>query len=116
MIGAAAVIAFVVTAGIFIPAIGAIVERARTPASVEPTSLPDQVLVCARSYIRAAEPATLTFEEARTRDGRDPVVVSGAPDLGCPAGVCVEGDMCLPVVYVVAGSDRYVAFELEGGP
>jgi hypothetical protein len=55
-IGGAAVIAFVVTLGIFVPAMGAILEGAGTPVVRDPATLPEQILVCDREFARSPTP------------------------------------------------------------
>jgi len=116
VVGAAAIIAFVVTIGIFVPAIGVIVEQARTPVVSDPASLPGMILVCDREYTRSATSEPRTLAAVRAGGDPDPAVVSGLPTGGCPTGVCVEDGMCSTVVYVLAGPDHYVAYELQGGP
>ncbi len=115
MIGAAAVIAFVVTVGIFVPALGELASGG-VVTRADPQALPSGILVCGREYAPAAEPVELTLEEVRSRDGRDPTVVSAAPDAGCPTGVCIDGGLCLPVVHVRTAADRYIEYELQEGP
>jgi hypothetical protein len=114
VIGAAAVIAFIVTVGIFLPALGALTSGGIV-TQADPRALPAQILVCGREYGPSAEPVERTLEEVRLRDGRDPTLVSAVPDAGCPTGVCVEGGLCLPVVYVRTPSERYIEYELQEG-
>lgn len=112
-IGAAGVVAFVVTLGIFVPAIGALMSGTSSRAS-SAADLPAQLLVCDREYARDTLGAR-TLDELRIADGREPTVVS-TPVAGCPADVCLDGGMCLPVVYARLADDTYVGYELQGGP
>jgi hypothetical protein len=114
-IGGAAVVAFVMTVGVFLPAIGALTSGG-VVTEANPGALPAGILVCDREYAPAADPEELTLEEVRRRDGRDPTVVSAVPDAGCPTGVCIEGGLCLPVVHVRTASDRYIEYALQEGP
>jgi hypothetical protein len=114
VIGGAAVIAFVVTIGIFLPAIGALTSGGLV-TQADPRALPAEILVCDREYTPVAEPEELTLDEVRRRDERDPMVVSAIADAGCPTGVCIEGGLCLPVVYVRTASDRYIEYVLQEG-
>lgn len=114
-IGGAAVVAFVVTVGVFLPAIGALTSGSVVTVA-DPGALPAAILVCDREYAPAADPEELTLEEVRGRDGRDPTVVSAVPDAGCPTGVCIEGGLCVPVVHVRTASDRYIEYLLQEGP
>jgi hypothetical protein len=92
------------------------IDEVGTPASHDPATLPEIILVCGYEYARPSEPPTLSLDEVQQRDGRAPVIVAGAADAGCPDGTCVNGGMCLPAVYVATGTDRYVAYELQDGP
>ncbi|MEO5965820.1 MAG: hypothetical protein ABIR11_10180 [Candidatus Limnocylindrales bacterium] len=112
-VGAAAVVAFVLTVGVFLPSIDAIVTQATSVGSRTAAPLPDTILVCNREYAKGSSGAS-TLESIRASADREPVVVSTDP--GCPSGVCLEGGLCLTVVYLNAGPDAYVAFELLEGP
>jgi hypothetical protein len=116
IVGAAAVFAFVVTIGIFVPALGQLGAASADAGVDEPSQLPELILVCDREYARAASPVVLTQAELDTVGGPAPTVVSTLPDAGCPSGTCLEGGMCLAVVYLRMATDRYVAYELEDGP
>jgi|1186.fasta_scaffold33881_1 hypothetical protein len=106
-IGVAAVVAVVMTIGIFLPAIGAMTSRAIRP--VEAASLPAQISVCDRDYGRSSG-APKSVADVRAADGTDPVVVGASG--GCPAGVCGATGTCLDVVYLQTTDDRYAAYEL----
>ena len=56
-IGGAAVIAFVMTVGVFLPAIGELSARLSGPTAADPADLPAQILVCGREYAPAPNPA-----------------------------------------------------------
>lgn len=116
IVGAAAVLAVVVTVGMFVPAIGVVISALSGPTTADPANLPEQILVCDRDYAPSAGREELTLAEVTARDGRTPTIVSAAPDAGCPTGVCVADGMCLTVVYVRTPSDRYIAYELQDGP
>ena len=107
VIGAAALVAIVVTIGIFLPAIGAVLSGAPAPGDVSP--LPATISVCPRDYAPAGDP--LSLAAVRAADGRDPVVV-GASSSGCPTGVCVTDGRCLSVFYVRTTEDTYAPYRV----
>jgi hypothetical protein len=106
-IGGAAVIALVVTVGIFLPALGELTAGGIRP--VDAASLPDAVLVCDHDYSRATT-GLLSIADVRAADGRDPVVVGSTSS--CPSGVCVANGACLDQVYVATTDGRYAAYVL----
>ena len=110
-VGCAAVIALVVTVGIFLPALGALTAGGIRPVDAE--SLPATILVCDRDYARGSTVLD-TITQVHDRDGKDPTVVGVSNS--CPNGVCMAGGACLTVVYVATTNDRYAAYELQGGP
>jgi len=116
VVGAAAVFAFVVTIGIFVPALGQLGAGTADAGLDDPSQLPELILVCDREYVRAGEPVVLTLVDVEAIDGPAPTIVSTVPDAGCPSGTCLEGGLCQAVVYVRLATDRYVAYELESGP
>jgi hypothetical protein len=114
LLGGAAVVAFVVTFGVFLPALGEIGRMGQDPAS-----LPRQLTVCDRTWDRGQDVTRLTAEEVFARDDRDPIVVTEAGPGVCPAGVCgadaAASDACASVIYVQRGEDEFVRYELVAG-
>src|SRR5690349_23052780 len=107
-LGGAAVVAIVVTIGIFVPALGAMFSGAPTPVDV--ANLPATITVCSVEYtLVAATPESL--EAARTRAGAEPVVVGVRPT--CPDGVCVRNGACLDVVFLKTTDDRFVPYTVQ---
>jgi hypothetical protein len=107
-LGAAAVVAVVVTIGIFVPALGALVSNAPDP--VDASNLPATITVCDVEYsLAAAAPETL--EAARARAGGEPVVVGVRAT--CPEGVCVRNGACLSTVFLKTTDDRFVPYAVE---
>jgi hypothetical protein len=110
LLGGAAVIAFVVTAGVFLPALGELGRMGQDPAS-----LPRQLTVCDRTWDRGQDVTRLTAEEVFARDDREPIVVTEAGPGVCPTGACGAvgtGGDCATVIYVQKGEDEYVPYEL----
>ena len=111
LLGGAAAIAFVVTFGVFLPALGEIGRVGQDPAS-----LPRQLTVCDRTWDRGPDVTRLTAEEVFARDDREPIVVTEAGPGICPAGACGAGPArtgaCASVIYVQKGEDEYVRYEL----
>jgi hypothetical protein len=111
LLGGAAVIAFVVTVGIFLPALGQIGRMGQDPAS-----LPGRLSVCDRTWDRGQDVTGLTAEEVFARDDREPIVVTASGPGACPTGACgadaAANEGCATVVYVQKGEDRYVRYEL----
>ena len=108
-LGAAAVIAVVVTIGIFIPALGAMFSNA--PAPVDATALPTSIVVCDVGYaLVSATPELL--DAARVRAGGVEPVVVGVRGT-CPDGVCVRNGACLDVVFVKTTDDRFAPYAVE---
>ena len=104
-------IAFVVTVGIFLPALGELGRMGQDPAS-----LPRQLTVCDRTWdrgpdvtrldrARRSSPATTASPSSSRRRAPGPV-----PAGACGAGVADEG--CATVIYVRKGQDEYVPYEL----
>ena len=105
-VGFAAVVAVVVTIGIFLPAMGALTSGGIRP--VDEGSLPALVTVCDREYARSPAPVR-SAGDVRASDGADPVVVAAGSS--CPSGVCATNGACLTVVYVQTTDDRFAAYE-----
>jgi hypothetical protein len=102
-LGAAAVVAIVVTIGIFIPALGALFTNA--PSPVDATDLPTAITVCDVEYaLVSAAPEALDAARLRA-GGAEPIVVGVSGT--CPEGVCVRNGACLDVVFVKTIDDRY---------
>jgi hypothetical protein len=107
-LGGAAVVAIVVTIGIFVPALGAMFSGAPTP--VDLADLPATITVCDVEYaLVAATPESL--QAARARAGAEPVVVGVRAT--CPDGVCVRNGACLDVVFLKTTDDRFVPYTVE---
>ena len=104
-------IAFVVTVGVFLPALGEIGRMGQDPAR-----LPRQLTVCDRTWDRGQDVIRLTAEEVFVRDDREPIVVTEAGPGVCPAGACGADagaiEACASVIYVQKGADEYVRYEL----
>ena len=106
-LGGAAVVAIVVTVGIFLPALGAMFSGAPTP--VDAANLPATITVCSVEYtLVAATPESL--DAARARAGAEPVVVGTRAT--CPDGVCVRNGACLDVVFLKTTDDRFVPYSV----
>ena len=107
-LGAAAVVAIVVTVGIFVPALGAMFAGAPTPVDV--ANLPPTITVCDVEYtLVATTPESL--DGARTRASGEPVVVGVRGS--CPEGVCVRNGACLDVVFLKTTDDRFVPYSVQ---
>jgi hypothetical protein len=107
-LGGAAVVAVVVTVGIFLPALGAMFSGA--PAPVDVSNLPATITVCSVEYtLVAATPESL--DAARARAGAEPVVVGTRAT--CPDGVCVRNGACLDVVFLRTNDDRFVPYTVD---
>ena len=115
LLGGAAVIAFAVTVGIFLPALAEIGRMGQ-----EPASLPRQLTVCDRTWNRGPDMTGLTAEEVFARDDRAPVVVTESGPGACPTAVCGAGaganGECAAAIYVQKGEDEYVRYELAASP
>ena len=110
LLGGAAVIAFVVTFGIFLPALGEIGRMGQ-----EPASLPRRLTACDRTWDRGQDVTRLTAEEVFARDDREPIVVTASGPGVCPTGACGAGvadEGCATAIYVLKGEDEYVRYEL----
>ena len=110
LLGGAAVIAFVVTFGVFLPALGEIGRMGQDPAS-----LPRQLTVCDRTWDRGQDVRVWTLEEVTARDDREPIVVTASVPGVCPAGACgaVRGGRGLCHGDLRAkGQDEYVRYDL----
>jgi hypothetical protein len=110
-LGAAGVVAFAVTVGVFLPALAEIGNG----AARDPANLPDTITVCARDWRKDALDRALTRDEVFERTEAEPVVVPTGLLAGCPPGVRV-GDAMMTVVYAQVGEDSFVPYELVGGP
>lgn len=112
LLGGAAVIAFVVTVGIFLPAIGELGRMGQDAAS-----LPRQLTVCDRTWDRGEDIRVWTLEEVAARDDREPIVITASGPGVCPTGACRAGvvdERCATVIYVRKGDDAYVPYDLIG--
>jgi hypothetical protein len=111
LLGGAAVIAFVMTVGVFLPALGELGRLGQDPAS-----LPRRLTACDRTWDRATDVTGLTAQEVFARDDREPIVVTASGPGACPAGACgpdpAANEGCATVIYVRKGADEYVPYEL----
>ena len=108
-LGAAAVVAIVVTIGIFIPALGAMFSNA--PSPVDATALPASIVVCDVAYaIVRTTPEPLDAARARA-GGAEPIVVGARGT--CPDGACVRNGACRDVVFLRTTDDRYAPYAVE---
>ncbi len=115
LLGGAAVIAFTLTLGVFLPTIAALGET----AARDPANLPDRITVCGRDWTKDSLSRTFTRDEIVTRTEAEPIVISTGPLASCPPEVDAPGgnaDGMPTVVYVRTGEDAFVAYDLVGGP
>jgi len=112
LLGAAAVIALIVTVGIFLPAIGAI----GAAAGRDPAGLPARITVCGRTWTKDSLSRTFTRNEIYERTNAEPIVVSTGLMAACPPEVRPPSGGTATVVYAKTGGDAYVPYELAGGP
>lgn len=115
VLGAAGVIAFIVTTQAFLPALGEV----GAAAARDPGNLPDSIRVCGRAWTKDPLDRALTRDEVYARTEAEPIVVSTGPLAACPPEVRVDeqgADGMATVVYVQAGDDSFVPYELAGGP
>jgi hypothetical protein len=116
VIGAVVVVVCVAGAALAVQAILA----GRDPNTIHAAgNLPHRVSVCGRDWTKDALGRQVTLKQARTvMSGGDPVVVATGPFAPCPSGPCTEtvGGSCDTVVWVRAGLDAYIGYELSGGP
>lgn len=108
-LGAAVVVAVVVTIGIFIPALGAVFSNAPTP--VDASALPTSIVVCDVEYALISATSE-GLDAARVRAGGVEPVVVGVRG-SCPDGVCVRNGACLDVVFVKTTDDRFAPYAVE---
>ncbi len=115
LLGGAAVVAFTVTLGVFLPAIASLGEAAPR----DPAGLPPRIRVCDLDWTRDALNRTFTRAEIVARADAQPIVVSTGlapacpPEVGAPGG---DPDGMATVVYAKVGDDAFVSYELVGGP
>jgi hypothetical protein len=111
LLGGAAVIAFVMTVGVFLPALGELGRLGQDPAS-----LPRRLTACERTWDRGPDVTGLTSQEVFARDNREPIVVTASGPGACPTGACgadpAANEGCATVIYVRKGTDEYVPYEL----
>ena len=103
-LGAAAVIAVVVTIGIFIPALGAMFSNALV--LVYATATPDVDRRVRRRLAPSVSATPELLDAARVRAGRGGRSWSGCGGT-CPDGVCVRNGACFDVVFVKTTDDRF---------
>jgi hypothetical protein len=115
VLGAAGVIAFVVTTQAFLPALAEI----GAAAARDPANLPGSITVCDREWRKDPLDRALTRDEVFARTDTEPIEVSTGPLAACPPEVGADGqgaDGMATVVYVRAGDDSFVPYELVGDP
>ncbi|HEX5829236.1 MAG TPA: hypothetical protein VFY23_17040 [Candidatus Limnocylindrales bacterium] len=112
LVGAAAIIAIVVTIGIFLPALGAMTRGGVRP--VDAASLPDVITVCDREYTRTRDILLTPGEMRAAVPDAEPVVVG--INGGCPANVCMRNGACLATVFVETTDGRYADYSAGDGP
>ena len=110
LVGAAAIIAIVVTIGIFLPALGALTGDGVRP--VDAAALPETISVCDREYTRTRD-VLLTAGEVRASVDGEPVVVG--VNGGCPASVCVRNGACRSTVFVETTDGRFADYSAGDG-
>ena len=60
-----------------------------------------------------------SFAQIQSQSSGDPVVVDPGASIPCPTGACSQdagNTPCATVIYVRAGADAYIGYELQGGP
>jgi hypothetical protein len=115
LLAGAGLIAIVVTFGIFLPAIGEI----GASAARDPRNLPARISICGRDWTKDALNRELSRDEVYARTEAEPIVVSTGPFAACPPEVSAAGGDAggmATVVFVQTGEDRFVPYELVGGP
>ncbi|HYO44260.1 MAG TPA: hypothetical protein VES19_13775 [Candidatus Limnocylindrales bacterium] len=112
LLGGAAVIAFTLTLGVFLPALAALGET----AARNPANLPDRISICARDWTKDSLSRTFTRDEILARSEAEPIVVSTGLLADCPPAVRPATGGMATVVYAQTGEDAYVPYELVGGP
>ena len=110
-VATAALVAALVTFGIFLPALGAIGDA----ITRDPATLPDRIAACGRDWQRDPLARELTGAEVFERTEAPPVVVSTSLFAPCPAEANADGQL-VTALYVRTGSDAYVAYDLVGSP
>ena len=82
-------------------------------------SLPDRISVCGRDWHKDTSGRVLSGADIRPRPGGGPPLVDPLPFAPCPPGPCTQSALdtpCATVVVVRIGQDRYIGYELNGGP
>ena len=105
-LGAAAVVAIVVTIGIFIPALGAVFSNA--PSPVDAADLPATISVCDVEYALVSTTPDAPDAARARAGGVEPIVVGVSGT--CPEGVCIRNGACLDVVFVKTTDDRFAPY------
>lgn len=112
IVATAALVATLMTFGVFLPAFGQLGSTGRDPAA-----LPERITVCDRDWTRDAIGRELTRDEIVARTEAEPIVVSTGPLPDCPPAVATGGeDGMATTVYVRTREDRYVGYSLVGEP
>ena len=82
-------------------------------------SLPDTLTVCGRQWRKDPTMRQFSFTQIQSQSSGDPVVVDPGASIPCPTGACSQdagNTPCATVIYVRAGADAYIGYELQGGP
>jgi hypothetical protein len=114
IVATAALVATLVTIGIFLPALGQLGSGAPGAS----TALPDRITVCGHDWTRDPLARELSGDEVFDRTEADPFVVSTAPLATCPDGVAtggIDGGIAT-TVYAQTGDDAFVGYELVEVP
>jgi hypothetical protein len=121
IVATAALIATLVTFGVFLPALGSLggggAGSGQNAALVG--ALPRRVEVCGETWDRGDDARALSRAEVFARDERDPITVDSGPFPSCPPEVVgsdgeVDGEVT--VLYVEAAPDAYVPYPLVETP
>ena len=121
IVATAALIATILTFGVFLPAIGSLGNggggSGEDAALVN--GLPQRLDVCGETWDRGDDARTLNRAEVFARDERDPITVDTGPFPACPPevlGADGEVDGEVTVVYVEAAPDAFVPYPLVETP
>jgi hypothetical protein len=79
---------------------------------------PHRIHLCGRTYEASIGPLW-TVDQLRAGNGTDPLIVDPWLHLPCVPGACTDtasDGPCATVLYVRAGRDALLAYELKGGP
>jgi hypothetical protein len=116
IVATAALIAAIVTFGVFLPALSSLGSGgAGTAQAVQ--GLPAQISVCGLDWDRGDK--VLSEAEVFARDERDPITVSTGPFAACPDAVVASAtspEGPVTTVYVTVADGQYVAYTRDLTP